>query len=229
MIARDVGRAGVFVLVGALASWTAACRVPDRDPAIDPRCRVEAGEGNRPYYAGSAPVRDEVDRLIGELAAARGEKVVEVGMRLVRKGEPAVPRLRQALADGDPALRANAAWLLGVMKDRRTIPDLERAATADADVTVRYEAAGALLGLGDPTGFPVLIDGLSERDARRRAKCIDVLAEHTRERFGFEPDGVPAEREAAIGRWRAWLAARALDVRPEPEAPAPSTTPAPRK
>lgn len=197
------------------------CRTTARDAPADPLCRVDAGEGNRPYFAGASPVRDEIDALVAELAAARGEKIVEVGMRLVGRGEPAVPALRKALVADDPALRANAAWLLGVMKDRRTIPDLQHAAEVDDVPTVRYEAAGALLELGHPAGFVVLVDGLSESDARRRAKCIDVLAERVHERFGFEPDGDPAERTAAIRRWRAWLAARAQDPHAVPQASGP--------
>ncbi len=199
-----------LVLTAFLLS-TGACRTRDGDRIPDPRCRVDAGEGNRPYFAGDESTRDEITALVAELAAARGEKVIEVGMRLVGKGEPAVPALRAALIADDPALRANAAYLLGVLKDRRTVPDLRRASTDDVDTTVRYEAASALLELHDASGFAVLVGGLDDTDARRRAKCIDVLAEKTHERFGFEPDGDPAERAASIRRWKAWLAARAQD------------------
>jgi len=195
----------------ALALATSGCRTGDGDRVPDPACRVEAGTGNRPYFAGDAATRDEVTALVAELAQARGEKVIEVGMRLVGRGEPAVPALREALVAPDPALRANAAYLLGVLKDRRTVPDLRRAAIDDADSMVRYEAAAALLELHDASGFAVLVGGLDDPDARRRAKCVDVLAEKTRERFGYEPDGDPAERAAAVRRWRAWLAARAQD------------------
>lgn len=194
-----------------VAAATGGCRTRDDGRVPDPACRVDAGQGNRPYFAGDAPTRDEIAAIVAELSLARGEKVIEVGMRLVGKGEPAVPALREALVAEDPALRANAAYLLGVLKDRRTVPDLRRAASDDADATVRYEAAAALLELHDASGFAVLVGGLDDADARRRAKCIDVLAEKTRERFGYEPDGDPAERAAAIRRWRTWLAARAQD------------------
>jgi hypothetical protein len=200
-----------MAVVGAFALLTNGCRTRDEGRAPDPACRIDAGEGNRPYFAGDASTRDEIAALVAELAKARGEKVIEVGMRLVGKGEPAVPALRGALVADDPALRANAAYLLGVLQDRRTVPDLRRAATEDGDATVRYEAASALLELHDASGFAVLVGGLGDADARRRAKCIDVLAEKTRERFGFEPDGDPAERGAAIRRWNAWLVARAPD------------------
>lgn len=196
--------------VAALA--LSSCHPAAREGVRDPGCRIDAGPGNRPYNAGAPFVRAEIDALLAELAAARGEKIVEVGRRLVARGEPAVPALERALVAEDPSLRANAAYFLGVLKDRRTIPALQRTATGDRDATVRYEAAGALLELSDPSGFPTLVDGLSDVDARRRAKCIDVLAERTHERFGFEPDADPAERAEAIGRWRAWLAARAGDA-----------------
>ena len=188
----------------------------------DPRCRVDAGEGNRPYFVGGADVRAQVDALLVELAAARGEKIVEVGRRIVARGEPAVPALREALVSEDTALRSNAAYFLGVLKDRRTIPDLRRASTDDTDAAVRYEAAGALLEMGDPIGFAALVDGLSDVDARRRAKCIDVLAERTHERFGFEPDADPADRSAAIRRWRTWLEVRSTATAPVTPDPIPS-------
>lgn len=216
--AGRVRLAGLFALAGAALG---SCRrVPSAAP-IDPLCRVEAGEGDRPFFAGQAGTRDEIEALLVELAGAHGEKIVDVGMRLVAKGEPAVPALRRALAAPSPSLRANAAYFLGVLKDRRTIPDLARAAAEDEDHAVRFEAAGALLELGDPSGFPTLVDGLAEPDARRRAKCIDVLAEVTHERFGFEPDGDPSERAAAIRRWRAWLAVRADATGSTTDAPAP--------
>ncbi len=205
-------------------SWMlafASCQPVSREVPPDPRCRVDAGEGNRPYFVGGADVRKDVDALLAELAAARGEQIVEVGRRLVARGETAIPALQKALVSSDSALRSNAAYFLGVLKDRRTIPDLRLASTNDTDAAVRYEAAGALLEMGDPSGFPVLVDGLSDVDARRRAKCIDVLAEATHERYGFEPDGDPAERSAAIHRWRTWLAVKVDDAAPatDPQPP----------
>lgn len=218
MTSPDRRRSFGAMLVGA-ATLLVSCRPVSRDGVPDPRCRVDAGDGNRPYYVGGTDARAEVDALLGELARARGEKVVEVGRRLVARGETAVPALEKALVSDDVALRANAAYFLGVLKDRRTIPALRRAATADADLTVRYEAAGALLELRDPSGFAVLIEGLLDADARRRAKCIDVLAERTHERFGYEPDADPADRAEAIGRWRAWLAVRARETAPATDVP----------
>ena len=82
---------------------------------------------------------------------------------------------------------------------------------------MRYEAAAALLSMLDPRGFAPLVAGLSDPDARLRHTCIDVLADAAHERWGYEADGPPAERAAAIRRWEAWLEQRATPPEPAPE------------
>jgi HEAT repeat protein len=169
---------------------------------------VDAGEGNRPWSAGTPAQRARIAAAIERWKTATPEEAVEIGRRLAAEGEPAVPALLEALRSPDAASRGHAAYVLGALKDRRTLPALAEAA-ADPVPVVRYEVGAALLELQDPRGFPVLIDGLEDRDARLRAKCIEVLAERTGQRLGFEPAGSLAERAAAVRRWRAWLSQRA--------------------
>jgi HEAT repeat protein len=169
---------------------------------------VDAGEGNRPYSGPSARQEERIRALIDRLAAARGEEALDVGREILAVGEPALPSLVAALESPEARLRGHAAYLLGFWKDRRTLPAIARA-SADPDPLVRYEAAAARLELSDPGGFPILVAGLEDPDARLRAKCADVLSEKTGQRLGFEPAGPPDERAAAIRRWRAWLELRA--------------------
>jgi hypothetical protein len=177
-------------------------RVPDA-----PLPEVSAGEGCRPWYAGTEDDRRRLEEAVGRLATARGEELLDLGRTILARGEAATPFLVDALKAKSDQTRGQAAYLLGVRKDRRTIVAL-RAAAADPVPLVRYEAAGALLELSDPAGFDVLVGGLADPDARLRAKCIAVLAEKTGERLGFEADGRPEDRDAAIARWRSWLANR---------------------
>jgi HEAT repeat protein len=56
--------------------------------------------------------------------------------------------LLQALSSNDLAVRAEAAFLLGRLRDRRAVPSLQ-AAVEDASARVRVEAAQALARLGE--------------------------------------------------------------------------------
>jgi len=66
------------------------------------------------------------------------------------------------LADAEPGVRAQAARALRVLEDRDSYDALMQVATADADVSARYEASRALYGLGHPRGRE-LLEGILER------------------------------------------------------------------
>jgi hypothetical protein len=178
---------------------------PSPSPASPPV--VPAAEGDRPWAQGSPAQRARIAAAIARWRTAGPEEAVEIGRRLAAEGEPAVPALLEALRSPDPTTRGHAAYVLGAVRDRRTLPAIAEA-SADPVPFVRYEAAGALLELKDARGFAVLVAGLEDPDARLRAKCVEVLAEHTHQRLGFEPTGSLDERAAAVRRWRAWLASR---------------------
>jgi hypothetical protein len=167
--------------------------------------------GDRPYCTGGEGETRRLRALVDRLATASAADAIETGKAIVSRGEAAIPLLLEGLRGPEPRLRGASAYLLGVLKDRRTVPALETA-TADPVPSVRYEAAGALLEMQDPNGLSVLVDGLLDPDARLRAKCLDVLQEKTAQTFGFEADAAPDERAAAVRRWRAWLAAREADA-----------------
>jgi hypothetical protein len=164
---------------------------------------------DRPYAEGTTEQRAAIAALVARLRTAEGAEALDLFQRIARAGESALPPLLEALRDPDPALRANAAYLLGHFRDRRTVPALV-AATADPEPAVRYEAAAALLEVQDARGFAVLVAGLEDPDARLRAKCRQVLVERAGEDLGFDPAGPPAARAEAVRRWRAWLAQRGL-------------------
>jgi HEAT repeat protein len=100
-----------------------------------------------------------------------------------------------------------AAYTLGFMNDRRAVEPLARAVN-DPVADVRYDAAAALLRLGDDRGFAPLIAGLEDADPRLRARSLGNLHAAVGETFGFEADGDPLERSAAVARWRGWLERR---------------------
>jgi hypothetical protein len=212
MTPRVPGRAGA-VLAAALAAWAPALAsgcAPSRraaEPAAPPADVVDAGPGNRPYFAGTPAQRRLAEDLVARIGVETGEALLALDAKILRVGEPAIPPLLRALASDDARVRAQAAYLLGATRDRRTLEPLA-AATRDPVPVVRYEAGAGLLEMGDDRGADVLIGGLSDPDARLRAKSADVLAATAGTRFGYEPDDPPAEREEAVRRWRAWSARR---------------------
>jgi HEAT repeat protein len=97
-----------------------------------------------------------------------------------------------------------AAYVLGVIKDPRSLDALHVAATGGAE-RLRFEAATSMLRMDDRRGLPPMIDGLESPDALVRARAILVLEENTGATMGYRADDRPADRAAAVARWRAWL------------------------
>jgi HEAT repeat protein len=187
---------------------------------------------DRPFDEGSKATRDRVDAALAQLAVVDGSAFADAVRVLVGSGDAAIPPLLATLAQGEPRARARAAYVLGFLRDRRTVPALATAAAEDPDATVRSDAGASLLELGDPRGFAPLVEALEDADARRRVRAIDALAAATGgTRLGYEPDGPPDERAAAVVRWRAFLErkrAEAADGDAVPEdVPAPDEVPTP--
>lgn len=154
---------------------------------------------------GNAIVQSEIDRRIGELRYLHGNDLLQSMTRLVSLGDAAAPSIRKGAKSDDWLTRSSLAWVMGASSDRRFIPDL-REMLDDKVVGVRYEAASALVELGDGAGFPVLVDGLSDGDIRNRYKCFESLRRATGQDFGYQHDAEPAARQDSVARWKDWLA-----------------------
>ena len=103
----------------------------------------------------------------GEPAAVRALLpffATEDNERLVRfvvtLREKAVPPLREALADPDPAIAEVAAGLLGELRAKEAVPGLTAFLRSGRER--RYVAAWALGEIKDPASIPVLIGSLSD-------------------------------------------------------------------
>jgi len=158
---------------------------------------VEANQTN-------AIVQSEIDRRIGELRYLHGNELLSSMTRLATMGDEAAPKLRAGAHSEDWLTRASIAWIMGASTDRRFVPDL-RAMLADSTPGVSYEAASSLVELGDSAGFPVLVDGLADGDIKNRYKCFEELRRATGRDFGYQHDGAPDTRRAAVARWLEWL------------------------
>ena len=91
---------------------------------------------------------------------------------LVRIGPSAAPPVRKALITAHPEVRARAAQILGVIKDRSSIPALSDALRGEF-YTVRVQAALALGQICDPQTISALTQALKDTEPEvRAAACI---------------------------------------------------------
>jgi HEAT repeat protein len=133
-----------------------------------------------------------------------GTELVDAASRLAFMRDFAYPQLREALRSEDAHTRANVIYTFQLAGDRRNI-EFIRPLLEDPAVVVRYEAAATLVDMGDPSGFPTLVDGLADANIRWRFKCLEALRTVTGQDFGYKHDDDPALRQAAVSRWRGWL------------------------
>ena len=104
--------------------------------------------------------------------------VVSLASMSTRATEPLI----EALTDGDPVVRRNAAWGLGELRNRPGVPehgeDALIAALGDADDSVRAAVAWSLGDIRVRRAIPGLIDTLREDpDPRVRAMAANALGE----------------------------------------------------
>jgi HEAT repeats len=180
-----------FLLVAALTTL-AACQTTTSEEG------VETGRTN-------SIVQSEIDRRISELRYLHGNELLQSMTRLIALGDSAAPSIRRGAKSEDWLTRSSLAWVMGASSDRRYIPDL-RAMLDDPVMGVRYEAASGLVELGDPAGFAVLVDGLSDEDIRNRYKCFESLRRATGQDFGYQHDSEASARQDSVVRWKDWLA-----------------------
>lgn len=97
---------------------------------------------------------------------------------LVRIGEPAAKELMIRTTHPNRDIRIGAVEVLGEMKERSALPKLTLLLSGDESSEVRWAAAIALGGIGDPAGIPALVDALRDPDKYVRygvALALDEL------------------------------------------------------
>lgn len=178
---------------------------PEMDPCCpgQPKKKLKPRKGDRPFRLTSCQVQQDVRDLFIRVPTATPWQWNEIAQKLIAFGPGAVPQVAANLDSGVERVPVMAAFVLGKLEDPRALDALAQATTS-ADSALRYEAATSMLRMGDRRGLPVLIDGLEDRDPLVRARAILVLADRTGGTKGYKADDRPAERSAAIARWRAW-------------------------
>ncbi|MFQ5504973.1 MAG: HEAT repeat domain-containing protein [Planctomycetota bacterium] len=123
---------------------------------------------------------------------------------LSQQGEQAIPYLVPALDHEVPKVRSNAAWVLGVIGDKRSIPFLQ-SHSEDSSPIVRLEISRSLLLLGDYSHVPELIEGLDSEHSHIRFLCFSVLSTTTGKKFDYDlREKDEAKRKKSVEQWRQW-------------------------
>lgn len=152
------------------------------------------------------------NRIRSAMRGAATAPLVERGLRAGLDGV-ALRLLGSRRADD----RLNAVAAVGTLGLRSAVPALERFARRGGSITLRSEAARALLRLDEERGLPVVFDVLRTQPDWHPALIASVLEEATPARASF---GVVEEAMAAVERGEADLAVRLLRVLPAIESDA---------
>ncbi|MBL8862635.1 MAG: hypothetical protein JNK02_11565 [Planctomycetes bacterium] len=195
-------RAPALVLVLSLAC--AACVTTLQSP--------RASTNSSGWLEPSPALRQQIEDEAKRLPWTHGMDRVETIHWFASVGEPAYPTLLAMVLDPRPDVAGAALAALGATKDSRLVEALRELPWPDSEHNdLALERARTLLRLGDWQMVPRLVAGLRDERVMTRALCIQALDEATKERFGFDPRGEPAAREASVKRWEAWAKNRLSD------------------
>lgn len=183
-----------------------ACVTTDRDG------KPIAEETDRP----DTPSRLErahaqVNARIDKMKYQHGKTLLQTMQELIGLKELAFEPIADALPTADPRTRANLVYLLGFMGGNDAHQIIVNHLKDESEV-VRYEAAAALMTLGDLSAVPVLITFMDSGDRRLRFKAHEVLSSTTRQDFGYDFNSADEGRYQAVGRWRAWWKSRRGEI-----------------
>ncbi|MCR9246934.1 MAG: HEAT repeat domain-containing protein, partial [bacterium] len=157
-----------------------------------------------PYEQPNQLMGAEIDRRIDQIPYLHREELLDNLLWLSQSGEQCIPALLKGLKAESPKVRSSSAWVLGRLRDRRTIPAL-RMAVSDSEPTVQFECARTLVLLGDLEPAPVLISGLDSERKEVRYLCHEALKTATGHDFGFDHLAVSQEQaRSAVFEWRKW-------------------------
>lgn len=152
-----------------------------------------------------------VERRIQQMRYQQGRDLLATIQSIVAMKDLAREPVLAALPESDDRTRANLIYILGYLGGtgvHQTVSKYLRHGHAG----VRYEAAAALLHMGDWSTVPVLINFMDSEDRLLRYKAFQALSEGTRQDFGYDFRAPDSEREQALGRWRSWWSTRRQEI-----------------
>ncbi|MFN3240224.1 MAG: HEAT repeat domain-containing protein [Planctomycetota bacterium] len=157
-----------------------------------------------PYQQPNQLMGNEINQRIEQIPYQHREELVQNLLWLAQTGEQTIPALLQGLNSDNPKVRSSCCWVLGRLRDRRTVPSLQRL-TSDSETSVRMEASRSLVLMGDIEQAPKLIEGLDSDRKEVRYMCHEALKSATGHDFGYDHlNQNQQELQVAVLRWRQW-------------------------
>lgn len=157
-----------------------------------------------PYQQPNGLMGGEITRRMQEIPYQHRDELLQNLLWLAQTGEQTIPSLLEGLRSDNSKVRSSSAWVLGRLRDHRTIPNLQ-AAMKDSDPTVRLEVARTLVLLGDLVWSPNLIEGLDSDKKEVRYMCHEALKSATGHDFGYDHlNQDDNQLRVSVLRWRQW-------------------------
>jgi len=167
-------------------------------------CSTTTSNEVSPYQQPNQLMGAEINQRIEQIPYQHREELVQNLLWLAQTGEQTIPALIQGLNNENPKVRSSCCWVLGRLRDRRTVPNLQRL-TSDSETSVRMEASRSLVLMGDIEQAPKLIEGLDSERKEVRYMCHEALKSATGHDFGYDHlNQNQQELQVAVLRWRQW-------------------------
>lgn len=157
-----------------------------------------------PYQQPNSLMSSEINQRIDQIPFQHRDELLQNLLWLHQAGEQTIPALLRGLNAEDPKVRSSCCWVLGRLRDRRTVNDLRQLVT-DSEASVSLEACRTLVIMGDLEQSPRLIEGLDSDRKEVRFMCHEALKSATGHDFGYDhltPN--QNEMQLAVLRWRQW-------------------------
>ena len=144
-----------------------------------------------------------VRRNLKRLPNLYGQHLLRAMQAIISYEDLAVDPILEVMDDADERTLSNLIYILGFVGGDKAhaavLPHL-----ASENQGVRFEAAAALVNLGDYSGIPVLLAFMASKDRRLRFKASEVIKEVVKDDMGYLFDAPPPEREKALARLHRW-------------------------
>ena len=167
-------------------------------------CSTTNQSSESPFQQPNSLMTGEITRRVEQIAYQHRDELYQNLLWLAQTGEQTIPAMLDGLRNENPKVRSSCAWVLGRLRDRRTIPNLQ-SAMRDGEAGVRLEGARSLVAMGDLAQAPTLIEGLDSDKKEVRYMCHETLKTATGHDFGYDHlnqnDG---ELKLSVLRWRQW-------------------------
>lgn len=167
-------------------------------------CSTTEADPISPYQQPNQLMSGEIDRRIEQIPYQHREELLQNLLWLAQTGEQTIPGLLQGMKHDNAKVRSSCAWVLGRLRDRRTIGALQ-ASMHDKEAGVRMEVARTLVLMGDLEQSPTLIEGLDSDRKEVRFLCHEALKTATGHDFGYDHlNQNKQDLQVATLRWRQW-------------------------